>query len=310
MLISSQTRCAFTSRIAILCVAAFVAISCSQQKTLADDIAKRTLVGGKAELTVPPTASLLATQTARAQLQGIAEAKKNALVKVNQPGVVVELLVSEGERVRAGSPLLRLDDRIAAAKLLVAKAAAGANGNVQQAQATLEQAQAQYERTDLALRNGASSDFEVFAKQSQVRVAAAALALQMELRQQAEAELQVAQAELDALTLTAPFDGEVVQIRAQEGNTLALDDVAIRVADLSVLRVEMYLPLEYYGQLSVGNTYRFSAGQPLNSSIQGVATYVSPVVESTGNTFRATFEIANANREIPAGIEVWFEDLP
>ena len=111
---------------------------------------------------------------------GVIEARK-ARLAAELGGTVLEVLVEEGERVKAGQPLVKLDD-----------AALSALGERMQAELRATQA-------NLALmKAGASAE--------QVQAAEAQLA-------QAEANLQAAQAQLDALTAgTRPE--EIAAIRA------------------------------------------------------------------------------------------------
>lgn len=82
------------------------------------------------------------------QASGQIEAKEIA-VAPELSGRVVEVIVDEGDSVKAGDPLLYLDDSLILSEKQAAQAALdSANANVRAAQSTLDAAQAQY---DLAL---------------------------------------------------------------------------------------------------------------------------------------------------------------
>ena len=88
-----------------------------------------------------------ATNSTAIQASGQIEAKEIA-VAPELSGRVVEVLVNEGDSVKEGDPLLRLDDSLLLSEQQSAQAMLdSANANVRASQATLDSAQAQYELT-------------------------------------------------------------------------------------------------------------------------------------------------------------------
>lgn len=91
------------------------------------------------------TASCGSADSAAVQTSGQIEAKDVAIAP-ELSGRVVEVNVTEGNSVKAGDPLLRLDDSLLLSEKQVAQAALdSASANLQAAQATLDSAQAQYD---------------------------------------------------------------------------------------------------------------------------------------------------------------------
>ena len=91
------------------------------------------------------TASCGSADSAAVQASGQIEAKEIAIAS-ELSGRVVEVNVDEGNSVKAGDPLLRLDDSLLLSEKQVAQAALdSASANLQAAQATLDSAQAQYD---------------------------------------------------------------------------------------------------------------------------------------------------------------------
>ena len=113
--------------------------------------------------------------------------------------------------------------------------------------------------------------------------------------------------QLKRRTLYAPFDGRVIQIYAGVGNTIDPSQVAVHVAKLDELQVEMHLPIAYFGKISSGQTHELRASAPVNAYVKAKVLYVAPVVEPTSATFRAVFAIENQDLVLPAGFEVWFQ---
>jgi len=215
---------------------------------------------------------------------------RNSDLAFSGTGVLVEQFVAEGDDVVAGDPLLRLDDERERARLREADAAlAAAAARLPAAQAGERAAERQIAVSDAAVRvaeaqrDAAQAALRLTATQAEATVAEAearmrqaeagvvqaeanreaaraALAqatantsLAAAQRDQAEAVQATASLAVRERTLTAPFDGRVVSIGAELGETLGGPGgsqpggpeqessgagTAVRLADLSGWRVE------------------------------------------------------------------------
>ncbi len=131
-----------------------------------------------------------------------------------------EVLVKEGEAVRAGQALMRLE----APDLDFAVAAA---------EASVRAAQAEVERLNTAYKKVFQGDRFVYVRAP------------LERRQQAQARLEAARAALEAAraaraqgTLLAPFDGVVVAVYAQAGELVQPHRPVLVLADLEHFQIE------------------------------------------------------------------------
>lgn len=192
---------------------------------------------------------------------GLVEARReNIPIGVNVPGVVTEVFVKKGERVRAGAPLFRTDDRDFKAQLEVRQAELTAararlhklekaprpedippaKATVEEAEARMNDAEAAMARTQrLFARNAIpASDFDkdrfafLAAKASYAkaradleRILAGTWKEDLEV---ARAEVQLAQSQVDSimtslerLIVRAPMDGEVLQLNLRLGQYAA-----------------------------------------------------------------------------------------
>jgi len=238
-------------------------------------------------------------------VQGIVKAKFDASLRIIEEGTISALHAKEGDWVKVGSPLVTIDDSAAQASVTVARAAAEAHGAVDQARLAKEQAQTLLTRTRIALHANASNEFEVKSKESLLDQAAANYQFRLEEKMQAQARLVLAEEQLRKRTLYAPFDGRVIQIHVGLGNTVDPIQVAVHVAQLDQLEVEMHLPVSFFNTIATGDTRELRAAAPVNALVPAKVTYVAPVVEPTSATFRVVFAIDNAGLLLPAGFVVW-----
>jgi len=167
-----------------------------------------------------------------------------ATVKAKVAGELVAVTVREGESVRQGQLLARIDLTEVQARVAARQA------DVEAAKAQLVWAE-KNRGTQKALLDKAFISQNAFDNiQSNYDVAAAKL-------RAAEADLVVAQKSLGDAVLTAPFSGIVAQRHAQPGERVALDARVVSIVDLSRLQLEASVPPAAIGQVKVGQTMNF-----------------------------------------------------
>jgi beta-lactamase regulating signal transducer with metallopeptidase domain/biotin carboxyl carrier protein len=132
-------------------------------------------------------------------------------------GIVRRVHVKEGAHVRAGEPLVELDNREAAAKLETAQAEREViMANVQIQEAQLGEAEQEYKRKNELLQQKLISPAELPNIEKagiQVRRAKAEVAV-------ADRKVQEAKLEADMYTIRAPRDGAVVRLYVHEGGAV------------------------------------------------------------------------------------------
>ena len=193
---------------------------------------------------------------------GLVEARReNIPIGVNIPGVVIEVYVKKGEKVKAGDPLFKTDDRefksmlavrvaeLASSQAQLHKLIASprpedippARAAAQEAQARMDDAEAALARTDRLFQRQmiAASDYDkdrfayyaaratyAKAKSDLERILAGAWKEDIEI---ARAAVQLAQSQvesikinLERLIVRAPMDGEILQLNVRLGQFAAM----------------------------------------------------------------------------------------
>jgi RND family efflux transporter MFP subunit len=174
------------------------------------------------EAAVAAAPSAAAGPTAILQATGYVTARRQATVSAQITGTLTQVLIEEGEHVKAGQVLARLDDTAQRASL--AQSAA----QVQAAQALLVQFQAQLEqgRRDLK-RSQDLIDRQLVSQQAletartQVETLDAQVASQRKQVELSQAAARGAQVQLDYTTVRAPFTGVVIAKAAQAGEIIS-----------------------------------------------------------------------------------------
>jgi len=159
----------------------------------------------------PTPAAAPVAEPARAPFQtfvagsGIIEAStENIAVGTPVSGIVMAIYVKWGDRVHAGDPLFKIDDRDLQANLLVAQA------NVKQAEANLAQAKDKLRLAESVPDKRAISVDELTNRRGTVAVDAAAL-------DAAKAQVEQTRIEIERRTVRALVDGQILQIKTRLG---------------------------------------------------------------------------------------------
>lgn len=239
-------------------------------------------------------------------LPGIAKPALQVTLHPNVAGMIQEILVKEGDVVRAGQPLVKMDDRVAVANLNAAEIAATQSGPIELARAELAAAEQTLRRLESVtdLRAVAAQEFEI--ARSAVEKARANLTTAEGNLRLAHEKVTIERERINQLSLNAPFDGVVHRIKATVGERLQEDQAVLDVVNIDVLKVELHIPSSQLDQLVIGNLYTLGTNFRGHQTIEAKLTSIAPVVDPSTDTLRCIFEIDNSELKLPAGFVVNF----
>jgi membrane fusion protein, multidrug efflux system len=212
-------------------------------------------------------------------ITGSLQAKKRADLRAEVPGVVLQVLKDNGDRVRKGELLVRLDDNSFREALRSSQEAERA------AQLSLQQAQRQLARIESLFSGGAIS---TQAKEdAQLRRDAA----QSEL---AAAKARVAQdsQQLSRTQVLAPFDGVVAQRQVSNGDTAQLGKALLQVIDPASVHFEGMVSAEYAAAVAVNQSVNFYLNGAKDRLFTGQVARINPVADA--NTRQVQVEVSLA----------------
>lgn len=156
------------------------------------------------------------------QATGYVTARRQATVSAQITGTLTEVLIEEGDRVKKGQVLARLEDNALRASLKAGRAtAAAAHAGVAQSQAQLDQSLRDADRQEALVARGLVSKQQ--AEQSRTQAATYRAQLDTSRRQAdaADAQVGVGQVNLDYTVVRAPFDGVITDKAAQVGEIVS-----------------------------------------------------------------------------------------
>lgn len=174
-------------------------------------------------------------------LTGSVTARRVSRLSPKVEGFVAEVLVDEGDMVRAGDELLRLDPIMAEIDLSRAQA------QLDEASARLKDAQRQRREARQLVKQQhiASTDYESSIAQVEINSTA---------QQRLQAELSRQQKVLARHSIYAPFDGVVSEKLIEVGQWVETSTTVLELVEFSVLRIELPVPQLYFSQVEIGTT--------------------------------------------------------
>lgn len=255
------------------------------------------VVAVQSQQTVPPAQPL--AQPARAPFKsyiggaGIVEAEtENISIGTSLAGIVKTVYVKVGDKVKAGDPLFKLDDREQRADLLIKRAdLIKARAAVTEARASLKDYQAQYNLVRRAQDSRAVSLDDVQKRRYAELLAQAKLKSAQAAVVAAAADLHATQTTLARLTVRSPINGEVLQVNIRPGEyaqTGVLSTPLMRLGNLHRLHLRVDIDEE--------DAWRFKPGTPAVAFLRGnsnlktrlkfvrVDPYVTPKKNLTGSS--------------------------
>ncbi|GAB2548154.1 efflux RND transporter periplasmic adaptor subunit [Spirosoma aerophilum] len=206
------------------------------------------------DVTVSPVAAT--TFKHFVELQGTIDAKNNVQVSPKSGGVVTAVYVKEGDQVRAGQAIAKIDDQLLRESMAEVRTQLSLVNTVYEKQAALWNQQIGTEIQYLQAKNNKES---------------------------LERRLATLNAQLSQSTVTAPISGVVDQVMVKIGQSAAPGMGLVRVVNLAQLKVVAKVSDTYSGSVRKGDAVMIEfpdLQKSMNSRISFVATTVDPLTRT------------------------------
>lgn len=208
---------------------------------------------------------------------GTLTAAKTVSITPEIAGHVAKILFQDGTFVKAGTPLIQLDDTMYKAQLDSAKA-------------TLAFSKANYQRNALLGKRGAVSAQAIEQAQADFK--------------EKEATAEESQVTVDKMLLTAPFDGVLGQAKVNPGNYVQVGQELVTLTDKQHLRVEYSVSEQYLPQLKLGQEVKITTSAYPEKEFIGKVAFVSPTINPEDRTIALYADVPNEQGLLAAGLFV------
>jgi len=198
-----------------------------------------------------------ASYAATASLKAVNEAQVVSMTS----GVLLKLMAEEGDAVKAGDVLARLDpDRKGLA--------------LAQAEAQLKKLESEYKRSQ-----------ELFERQLVSADAHGKIRSDLDVQR---AAVQIARLELSYTSITAPISGVIAQRMVKVGNLIQPNTPMFTVVDSSRLEAVLNVPEREFSTMHSGLPVTMQVDALPGRTFAGSVDRVSPVIDAGSGTFRVT----------------------
>jgi HlyD family secretion protein len=252
--------------------------------------------------------NLVSTVTASGKIQPMTKVD----VSSDITGRIIELRVREGEVVKKGDLLLRIDPSTFEASVARAEAGlASARASAVQAEANRAQAEraAQRARELRAQNPNLVSDEQLEQAETSFRVAEAVGVSTERQVDQAQAFLQEARDQLAKTVLRAPMDGQVTRVAVEEGEVAVPGTFSretgllMTVSDLSIIQVNVQVDETDVVRLHLGDSTEITIDAFPDTTFTGRVTEIS---QSSSQVAAA----ASTDRAVDYDVEITLDNPP
>jgi RND family efflux transporter MFP subunit len=222
-------------------------------------------------------------------LTGTLTARNQTVVKAKIAGELKEMLVREGQTVRAGQIVARIDPTEADARLQE-KLADLAGGKAQLAYSTRN-----LDQQSALLKQSFISENAFENAQSSHRVAESRL-------KALEAQVAIARKAVDDTVVRAPMNGVVAERFAQPGEKVAVDGKLAAIVDLDPLELEAAVPASDIPAIRVGQEVSFRVEGYDGREFRGAIDRISPATREGTRSINVYAMLPNADGALRAGM--------
>jgi membrane fusion protein (multidrug efflux system) len=199
------------------------------------------------------------------------------VVKLSSPvqGILAEVSVERGDRVKKGQIVARL------------------SSNVERAEVDLAQARVEFAKRKV-LRNE-----ELYQKEL----------ISIHEKDEMETELRVSELQLDAAkeklalrTIRCTVDGVVVERLLSPGEYVGVEPI-LKIARINPLYVEVVVPAERFGTIRKGMVAGVKPELPISGKFIAHVIIVDMVIDAASGTFGVRLEMTNPDYRLPSGLK-------
>ena len=222
--------------------------------------------------------------------------------KVEVPSVVrgrlAAIAAHEGESIKKGDIIARLDTSVQEATVKLQQFKAENETDIKFAKVALEYSRVELEKYQKA--NAGPADIR--SKELALKQSEAYLAKTIDAQETEKLALAREKIVLENMTIRSPIDGFVHRINKQAGEAIDENQPLAVVVQTKLVVVSFFLPEQLFGKIKIGEkaSVELSTLPPMLREATVVA--VDPYVDPAGHLFRVKMNVDNADEKIPVGI--------
>jgi membrane fusion protein (multidrug efflux system) len=205
---------------------------------------------------------------------GTLQSDESVWIASELAGRIVEILFAEGQNVKKGDVLVRLDDALAQVELI-------------DAQAQVELAEANYRRVSTLAETGSAT--QRARDEAQTELA------------RARAVFELISARIDKLSISAPFDGTVGTRKFSVGAYIEPGVEIVNLEKIDRLKVDFKVPELFYSQIKIGQTVEMTLDALAGRTFTATIYTIDPMLDVNGRALNVRAILDNPGMELRPG---------
>lgn len=222
-------------------------------------------------------------------LNGSIEGQTSANISAKISGRIEQVMVAEGQQVKAGDPLVKLES------VELANSVRTAGDAVTKAQVNYDLALTDYNRYQQLYGQGAVSQQQLDTALAKLKIAQADLS-------SASSSQSSAQQQYGYGVITAPVDGVVANVTATVGQVVSPGAALMVVQDINAVYAVVNIEQKDLALVKVGQNAEVAVDSYAGKVFKGTVELVNPEAGTGNRMFRTKVKIENAGGELKAGM--------
>jgi RND family efflux transporter MFP subunit len=233
------------------------------------------------------------------------EARQALEIRAPVEGVLADVPVQRGSRIRKGQVLAYLSSGPERAALDLARSRATNEGELKAAEARVEITRKKLERAEELVKKNFVSVNARDEAEADYRLALEQLRTAQENRRLAELDVKRAEEVVAQREVRSPVNGIVVDVVLRPGELTSSNqkDPIMRLMQVDPLNVELILPVNAFGHIKRGQRAWVMPEAPVGGKYAARVEVVDPVFDAASGTFGVRLTLPNPERKIPAGLK-------
>jgi RND family efflux transporter MFP subunit len=234
----------------------------------------------------------------------IIEPYRTINVAAEEVGTIQEVLVREGDSVKQGQILARLNSTVLFAQLAIAEQNSQAQGRLEASLAELQLREHRLSQLRALRTDGAARQEEVDRAQSELAIAQANVRTAREELESRRLECERIKAQIDSRSVKAPIDGVVVKMLKDVGEFVAPNTPDVMtIVQIDQLIARCNISANMLDRVKTGQEHdiRLATGE----TVKGMIEFIDPVTDGASQMVTVKLRIDNTHGRFRSGEQCW-----
>jgi membrane fusion protein (multidrug efflux system) len=203
------------------------------------------------------------------------EAEQEALIVAKVRGIVKEILVEEGDKVKAGQVIAKIEDQQYQIE------ADRAKSNMDRLYNDFKRSKELYDKNAISAEEYQNKQFEYEAQKS---------------------AYELAKLNVEYTSIKSPISGVISERLIKKGNMIGTDQNVYKVTDFDPLQAILYVPEHEMAKINKNQPAEIKVDALPGKSFKAHVERISPIVDPATGTFKVTVVIDDKNEKLKPGM--------